>query len=146
MMDYEVVTISAREPWTTVARGGDHLVVIEYHDGTWTWRAPEAPAAPARLKPDGRDEEGRWSLAPVGLGYPLPGVPRGALVGRTVDEEGRAGEPFLVGLGRTVGPFPRVSPGYFLIQLGPNILSPPRARGAIRVRLRRRRREEEEAL
>jgi hypothetical protein len=145
-MDYELVTIPAREPWTTVARGGDYVLVIEYHDGEWTSPAPEAAVKPTAMGPDGRDEEGKWSLAPIGLGYPLSGVARGALVGRTVDEEGRGGEPFLVGMGRTVGPFPKASPGYFLIQLGPNILNPARARGAIRVRLRRRRFDEEERL
>jgi hypothetical protein len=145
MMDYELVTISAREPWTTVARGGDEVLLIEYHDGEWTSPAPEAPDRSGRVRPDGRDAEGRWSLAPVGLGYPLAGVARGALIGRTVDEEGRGGVPFLVGMGGAVGPFPKASPGYFLIQLGPNILNPTRARGAIRVRLRRRRRDEEEA-
>jgi hypothetical protein len=146
MMDYELATISAREPWTTVARGGDYLLTIEYHDGEWTSPAPEVPDGPARVKADGRDKQGKWSLAPVGLGYPLAGVPRGALIGRTVDEDGRSGEAFLVGMGRTVGPFPKVSPGYFLIQLGPNVLNPTRARGAIRVRLRRRRPEEGETL
>jgi hypothetical protein len=143
MMDYELVTISAREPWMTVAQGGDYVLVIEYHDGSWTSPAPGAADPPAPMKPDGRDEEGKWSVAPVGLGYPLAGAARGALIGRTVDEEGRAGEPFLVGMGRTVGPFPKASPGYFLIQLGPNILNPTRARGAIRLRLRHRREEEE---
>jgi len=146
MMDYELVTISAREPWTTVARGGNYVLVIEYHDGAWVSPAPEAAAKPAAMGPDGCDEEGRCSVAPLGLGYPLSGAARGALVGRTVDEEGRGGEPFLVGMGRTVGPFPKASPGYFLIQLGPNILNPARARGAIRVRLRRGRPGEDKGL
>lgn len=143
MMDYELVTVSAREPWTTVARGGDWLIIIEYHDGEWTLPAPELGGEPRWVGPDGRDAEGRCSVAPVGLGYPLAGVPRGALIGRTLDEEGRPGPPFLVGRAATVGPFPQANPDYFLIQLGPNILNPRRARGAIRVRIRRRGPEEE---
>lgn len=139
MIDYELVTVSAREPWTTVARGGDWLIVIEYHDGEWTLPAPEMGEEVPLVGPDGRDAEGRWSLAPVALGYPLAGVPRGALIGRTLDEEGRPGAAFLVGRGAAIGPFPQANPDYFLVQLGPNILNPRRARGAIRVRIRRRR-------
>ncbi len=146
MMDFELVTVSAREPWRTVAQGGNWVTSIEYHEGLWTCPAPEVRARAEPVGPDGRDSEGRLSLAPVGLGYPLAGVPRGALLGRTVDEEGRAGEPFLVGRRADVGPFPNVNPDYFLIQLGPNSLSPHHSRGAIRVRVRRRRPEEVEPV
>lgn len=142
MIEYELVTVSAREPWTTVARGGDWVVVIDYHDGQWTCPAPELDGGDQLVGPDGRDSEGRLSLAPVGLGYPLAGVPRGALVGRTLDDDGRPGESFLVGRGAKVGPFPQANPEYFLIQLGPNVLKPIRARGAIQVRVRRERSEE----
>ena len=146
MMDYELVTVPAREPWTTVARGGDWVVVIEYHDGQWSCPVPELQEPARPVGPDGQDSEGRRSLAPVGLGYPLAGVPRGALIGRTVDEEGRPGEAFLVGARAPVGPFPNVNSDYFLIQLGPNALNPRRCRGAIRVRVRRRRPEEVEPV
>ena len=143
MIEYELVTVSAREPWTTVARGGNWVVVIEYHDGEWTCPAPELGGEGRSVGPDGRDSQGRLSLAPVGLGYPLAGAPRGALVGRVLDDDGRPGEPFLVGRRTRVGPFPWANPEYFLIQLGPNVLKPVRARGAMQVRVRRERVEEE---
>ena len=146
MIDYGLVTVSAREVWTTVARGGNWLTVIEYHDGQWTFSAPEVEEGAELMWPDrhtthlptsGQDTA-RSGVAPVGLGYPLAGVPRGALICRALNEEGRPGEPFLVGRETTVGPFPQANPDYFLIQVGANILNPTRARGAIRVRVRRR--------
>jgi len=137
VIDYSLVTVSAREVWTTVARGGDWCTSIEYHNGRWTFSAPEVHKESEWEWPDVPQGEAQPGTAPVGLGYPLAGVPRGTLVGRTVDEEGRPGEPFLVGKGRTVGPFPHANPGYFLIQVTANILNPMRARGAIRVRVRR---------
>jgi len=138
MEHFQIVTVAAREPWTTVARGGNWHLVIEYHDGTWSCPVPELKDTLPAVGPDGRDQDGKASDAPVGLGYPLSGVPRGALIGRTVDEEGRPGPPFLVGRRRVIGPFPQANPDYFLVQLGPNTLNPRRARGALRVRLYRR--------
>jgi len=152
VIDYELVTVSAREVWTTVARGGNWLITIAYHDGQWRFSAPEVEEGVELVWPEGRirrtanttgPDKVRPGVAPVGLGYPLAGAPRGALIGRTLNEEGRPSEPFLIGRETTVGPFPGANPDYFLIQVGANILNPTRARGALRVRVRRIPREDQ---
>lgn len=128
MPDYEIVEIDSRSPWTTVAKGGDFIIEVRYHDGKWNCGKVVTGA-------DGRDEEGVKQLAPVSMGFPLVGVPRYSLVGRYIDNDGFGSEPFYVGTSAEVGPFPNVDPDYFVIQLGPNDNNLLDNQGKIRVRI-----------
>ena len=79
MMAYELVTVPARESWTTVAQGGDWVVVIEYHDGQWSCPVPELQEPARPVGADGQDSEGRRSLAVRGCRR-VPGCRRASRV------------------------------------------------------------------
>ncbi len=128
MVDYKIVEIDARKSWTTVAGGGDFIVEVAYHDSLWKCGKVLTGA-------DGCDEAGAKELAPLQMGFPLPGAPRYSLIGRYVDDGGFASEPFYVGRSREIGPFPHANPDYFLIQLGPNDNNLFDNRGSLRVRI-----------
>ena len=131
MPNYELVEIDSRQQWTTVSKGGDFIVEVRYIDGKWHCGGVPTGA-------DGGDEEGEKRLAPVSMGFPLAGVPRHSLIGRYIDNDGFASEPFYVGRFAEVGPFPNVNPDYFVIQLGPNDNNLLDNRGKLRVRISRR--------